>query len=55
MPESTKNISKKAGLPPGVLVHIGQKLADNVRISIIDYTATDYFEKICKDTEEVFE
>ena len=55
MPESTKNISKKAGLPPGVLVHIGQKLADSVRISIIDYTATDYFEKICKDTEEVFE
>lgn len=55
MTDTTKNISKKAGLPPGVLMHVGKRLADNVRISVIDYNATDYIEKTCKTPEEVFE
>jgi magnesium transporter len=31
------NRSKKAGLPPGTLVHIGQKKLDVQRISVVDY------------------
>ena len=29
--------SKKAGLPPGTLVHIGQKKVDVQKINVIDY------------------
>ena len=35
-----KRVSKKAGLPPGTLVHVGEKKAENVRIRVIDYDAT---------------
>lgn len=55
MAETTKNISKKAGLPPGVLMHVGNRLADNVSITVIDYSSSEYVEKTCETTEEVFE
>ena len=29
--------SRKAGLPPGSLVHVGERTAEKVRISVIDY------------------
>jgi len=32
-----KKSSKKAGLPPGTLVHIGEKRTEKVRIDLIDY------------------
>lgn len=55
MDESSKTISNKAGLPPGVLMHVGKRLVDKVRISVIDYHANQYEEKVCKTTEDVFE
>ncbi len=33
-----KKVSKKAGLPPGTLVHVGEKKLENVSIRLIDYS-----------------
>ena len=37
MPKFIKKISKKVGLAPGTLVHIGEKKVENPRITVIDY------------------
>ncbi len=54
MPRFIKKRSKKAGLPPGTLVHIGEKKTEKVRISIIDYDETNFEEKEIKTIEEGF-
>jgi magnesium transporter len=54
MHESAKHISKKAGLPPGSLIHVGKRKADKMKISVIDYTKTDYAQTIYKTAEECF-
>ena len=41
--ESTQ-LSKKAGLPPGTLIHIGEQRTERTEISIIRYNADDYQE-----------
>lgn len=46
--------SKKAGLPPGTLVHIGKKRVEESRITIIDYDQTNFQEKEVKSVEECF-
>ncbi len=51
---STDTISKKAGLPPGSLVHLGRHFTNKVKISVIDYDAEYLSETICKSTEECF-
>jgi magnesium transporter len=38
MTESTGSISSKAGLPPGTLVHVGERLESDTRITVVDYT-----------------
>ncbi len=40
-----KKISKKAGLPPGTLVHIGEKKVEKTKIRIIDYDQVNLEEK----------
>jgi len=50
--KSSNTISKKAGLPPGALVHIGRRMTDKVKVSIIDYDASNLFETVCESTEE---
>ena len=40
-----KKISKKAGLPPGTLVHIGEKKAEKVKIRLIDYDEEHFEER----------
>lgn len=42
MNESAKFISHKAGLQPGALIHVGSKKTERVRISVINYSATNY-------------
>jgi magnesium transporter len=39
-----KQRSKKVGLPPGTLVHIGEKKTEQVRIGLIDYDETQFQE-----------
>lgn len=45
----------KAGLPPGSLIHIGEKKVEKVSISIIEYTETSFSEKIVQSMEECSE
>ena len=46
--------SKKAGLAPGTLVHIGKKRMEKARIRIIDYDEANLQEKEVKKIEECF-
>ncbi len=52
---SIKRISKKAGLPPGTLVHIGEKKAEQIKITIIDYDESQVQEKFAEKIEECFQ
>lgn len=45
---------KKLGLPPGTLVHIGDKKTEKVKITIIDYTEKEFWEKEEATIEEAF-
>ena len=54
MPRFIKKRSKKVGLPPGTLVHIGEKKTEKVRITIIDYDEASFEEKQIKTIEECF-
>ena len=42
MTNSYKSQSHKAGLPPGSLVHIGNRKSDKAKITVIDYNPTDH-------------
>jgi len=46
--------SRKAGLPPGTLVHIGEKREEAVRITYIDYDERNFQEKQGVSVEECF-
>ena len=39
MNRPAKRISQKAGLPPGTLVHIGEKKTERIRIQVMEYDA----------------
>ena len=54
MSNLARNISKKEGLPPGALVHVGNQLAETVKISVIDFDGESFFETVCKKTEDCF-
>jgi len=46
--------SRKIGLPPGSLVHIGEKKAEQTKITILDYDGRNFQEKEAKSVEECF-
>jgi magnesium transporter len=54
MPKLIKKRSKKAGLPPGTLVHIGEKKSETPKIIIMDYDELNFQEKEIKTIEECF-
>ena len=49
-----KRTSKKAGLPPGTLVHVGERKVEKTKITIIDYDEAQFTEKVAKEVEECF-
>ncbi len=51
MPKFAKR-SKKAGLPPGTLVHIGKKRSEKIRIRLINYDESSFFDKETEAAEE---
>jgi len=53
MPRLVKKSAQKIGLPPGTLVHIGEKKAESMRISVIDYNEQNYTEKTVTSAEEL--
>ncbi len=46
--------SRKAGLPPGSLIHVGEKKAERAKITIMDYDGENFQEKEAKSVEECF-
>jgi magnesium transporter len=46
--------STKAGLPPGTLVHVGERKVEAARITVIDYDETNFQEKQVETIEECF-
>lgn len=51
----TKRQSKSAGLPPGTLIHIGEKKLEAPRITVIDYDEQNFQEKQVAKIEDCFE
>ncbi|MBM3296883.1 MAG: magnesium and cobalt transport protein CorA, partial [Candidatus Aminicenantes bacterium] len=45
MARMMKRRSRKAGLPPGALVHVGEKKVERVRIKVMDYSPESCVEK----------
>ena len=54
MPRSFKVRSKKAGLPPGSLVHIGEQKREETRVTILDYDEAHVEEKEAETVGECF-
>jgi len=54
MPRVVKERSKKKGLPPGTLIHVGEKMAEEVKITVIEYDEKNFQEKEIKGIEECF-
>jgi len=49
-----KKSSKKAGLPPGTVVFVGEKKVEEIRITLIDYDENQYAEREVKNIEDCF-
>ncbi len=49
-----KKSSKSRGLPPGALIHIGEKKTDKIKISVLDYSLGKYDEKEIKKIEDCY-
>ena len=54
MAKLIKRYSKVAGLPPGTLVHVGERKEGTVRITVIDYDEQNFKEKQVSSVEECF-
>jgi magnesium transporter len=54
MPKLLKKRSKKIGLPPGTLVHIGEKRIEKSKVSLIDYDDQHVDEREVEAIEECF-
>ena len=55
MPRLVKKTSKKRGLPPGTLIHVGEKKTEKVSISIIDYSLEKFDEIEVENVEDCFQ
>jgi magnesium transporter len=51
-PDPRNSASQKAGLPPGSLVHVGDRLADQTAINVINYTPQEIVEASPPSIEE---
>ncbi len=47
--------SRKSGLPPGSMVHVGERKAESVRITLIDYDEANYRQEEVSEIERCFE
>ncbi|MBN2278988.1 MAG: magnesium/cobalt transporter CorA [Candidatus Marinimicrobia bacterium] len=52
MPRFIKKLSKKKGLPPGTLIHVGEEKEQKVISSVIHYNAQKFSQKIIKNLDE---
>jgi len=49
-----KRISKKVGLPPGTLIHIGEEKVEKTKITLLDYDELHFQEKEMETIDECF-
>ena len=54
MPKLIKKRSKKAGLPPGTLVHIGEERSGRTKIRVLEYDELNFQEKELEAIEGCF-
>ena len=54
MAKFIKRLSKQAGLVPGTLVHIGEKKTEITKITVFDYNAENFHEKVVEKVEDIF-
>jgi len=54
MSRMIKKRSKKAGLPPGTLIHIGKEKTKKTKITLIDYDDKSFTEKEIKEVKQCF-
>jgi magnesium transporter len=54
MIRSVKRASKKAGLPPGTLIHTGEKKVGRVEVRVMQYDENKYEKRIVSTIEECF-
>ena len=54
MKKNKKIVSQKAGLPPGALVHVGQKRTEKVQLSFMDYDAVNFSYRPVNTVQELF-
>ena len=52
MAKHLKKQSRKAGLPPGTLIHIGEKLSDQIKISLMSYDEEHVTERLISTLQE---
>ena len=52
-PESQRRRSAKTGLPPGALIHIGEKHAEKAKITLCEYDESHFKEKEIQTLEGV--
>ena len=50
----TRIFSKKPGLPPGTLVHVGERKIERTRIQIIDYDKDNFDERELETIDDSF-
>lgn len=55
MPGRHKYNRKKAGMPPGTLLHVGDMRSEKIKISMLSYNKDEWMEKQCSQVEELFE
>jgi magnesium transporter len=53
MKEPASSASSKTGLPPGTLIHVGEVLATETRISVVDYTPERCKEHVAHSIEDI--
>ncbi len=54
MSKLVKKRSKKAGLPPGTLIHIGEKTGDKIRVSLCEYDERNFQENPAENLDVCF-
>ncbi|MFH1758280.1 MAG: magnesium/cobalt transporter CorA [Pseudomonadota bacterium] len=54
MPKFIKKRSKKIGMPPGTLVHIGEKMSERTKIKVLEYDEVNFQERELENVEECF-
>ena len=54
MSRINKKTSKASGLPPGALIHIGDKKTEKIKITFFDYSLEKFEEKVVQKVEDCF-